>query len=53
MQSLSPSAYADAFGSDDAERVNGLLTRRLQGGREVRERLAAYFAQRAEVGWNE
>ena len=49
MQSLSSSAYADAFGNEEVSRVNTLLTSRVQGGRQVRERLAEYFAARAEV----
>ena len=47
--SLSRSAYAEAFQHNDPAATARLLKARVQGGREVNERLADYFSERAEV----
>lgn len=50
MDSLSRTAYLDAFSNDPPATVGKLLSNRLGAAGEVNERLAEYFAERAEVG---
>lgn len=49
MQSLSRSAYSDAFSYSDPKATGSLLKARMAAAREVNERLAQYFSERADV----
>jgi hypothetical protein len=49
MQSISRSAYSDAFSYSDPKATGNLLKARMAAAREVNERLAQYFSERAEV----
>jgi hypothetical protein len=46
---LSPSAYVDAFAYDSPNRVGRKLGRRLASAKHANDKLAALFAERAEV----
>lgn len=50
MQSLSRTAYSDAFGYSDPKATSNLLKARMAAAKEVNERLAQYFSERSEVG---
>lgn len=49
MAGLSRSAYSDAFQHNDPGATGRLLRARVQAGKEVNDRLADYFSERAEV----
>lgn len=49
MQSLSRTAYTDAFAYSDPKATGSLLKARMAAAKEVNERLAHYFSERAEV----